>query len=94
VTAAARKEPTAAVAVGGGELFQGKVRLLTEDQVSQWTGVPVATLRSMRSRPGKDPIPFTKIGRLIRYREDLLMKWLERNTFDDTEQSKEARGTS
>jgi len=76
-----------------GVEFQGKVRLLTEDQVSQWTGVPVATLKSMRTRPGKDPIPFTKFGRTVRYREDLLLKWIERNTFDDTEQSREAHGT-
>lgn len=77
----------------GHELYQGKVKLLTEEQVHEWFGIPIATLQSMRSRPGKDPIPFTKIGRLIRYREDLLLKWIERNTFDDTEQSKEARGT-
>jgi hypothetical protein len=38
----------------------------------------------MRSNPDekqrKDPIPFTKIGGSIRYREDLLLKWIERNT--------------
>lgn len=59
-----------------------KYRLLTEDQVHQWIGLSVATLRTMRSRPGRDPIPFTKVGKGIRYREDLLLKWLERNTFD------------
>lgn len=62
---------------------QRKYKLLTDVEVSEWTGVPLATLRSMRSRPGKDPIPFTKIGRLVRYREDLLLKWMDRNTFDD-----------
>lgn len=60
-----------------------RYQLLDETAVSEWTGVPVATLRTMRSRPGKDPIPFTKFGRLVRYREDLLLKWIERNTFDD-----------
>lgn len=73
--------------------FNPKVRLLTAEQVHEWFGIPLATLESMRARPGKDPIPFTKVGRLVRYREDLLLKWLERNTFDDTEQSKGARGT-
>lgn len=62
-------------------------KLFTEQEVSAWLRVPVATLRTMRSRPGKDPIPFVKIGRLVRYREDQLMKWLERNNFNDTEES-------
>lgn len=68
-----------------------KYRLLTEKDVEQWFGIAVATLRTMRSRPGKDPIPFTKIGGRVRYREDLLLRWLERNTFDNTEDSKEYR---
>lgn len=69
-----------------------KYRLLTEFQVHEWFGIPVATLRTMRSRHDvKDPIPFTKIGRLVRYREDLLLKWLERNTFDSTETAQEHR---
>jgi hypothetical protein len=61
-----------------------KYRLFTEDEVSEWFGIAVATLRTMRARPGKDPIPFTKVGGKVKYREDLLLKWLERNTFDDT----------
>jgi hypothetical protein len=68
-----------------------RYQLMTEDQVSEWTGVPVATLRTMRSRPGRDPIPFTKIGRLVRYREDLLLKWMDRNTFDDAGDALQAR---
>jgi predicted DNA-binding transcriptional regulator AlpA len=59
-----------------------KYRLLTEKEVSEWTRLAVPTLRSMRSRPGKDPIPYTKLGgKIVRYREDLLLKWLERRTF-------------
>ena len=61
-----------------------KMKLLTEQQVHEWFQVPVATLRCMRSRPGRDPIPFTKIGGAVRYREDLLLKWIERNTFHQT----------
>jgi hypothetical protein len=68
-----------------------KYKLLDETQVHEWFGIPIATLRSMRSRPGKDPIPFTKIGRLVRYREDLLLKWLQRNTFNSTDESTEHR---
>jgi hypothetical protein len=66
-----------------------KYRLLTEQEVSNWTGLAVATLRTMRSRPGKDPFPYTKIGGKVRYREDLLLKWLERHTFDCTDAEQE-----
>lgn len=77
--------------MGDDEKFQMslKYRLLSEDQVHQWTGLPIATLRTMRSRPGRDPIPYTKLGRIVRYREDLLLKWLERNTFDCTDAQQE-----
>jgi hypothetical protein len=66
-----------------------KYKLLTEQDLHEWIGIPIATLRTMRSRPGKDPIPYTKFGKLIRYREDLLLKWIERNTFDCTDQQQE-----
>ncbi len=60
-----------------------KYRLLTEKQIHEWTGIPIATLRTMRSRPGDDPIPHTKMGRHVRYREDLILRWIERNTFNE-----------
>lgn len=66
-----------------------KYKLLTEQELNEWIKVPVATLRTMRSRPGRDPIPYTKIGKLIRYREDLILKWLDRNTFDSTDHQQE-----
>lgn len=65
-----------------------KYRLLTEQQVHEWLQIPVATLRDMRVRPKRDPLPFTKIGGAVRYREDLLLKWIERNTFDCTDEWK------
>lgn len=58
-------------------------KFLTELEVEEWFKIPVATLRTMRSRPGKDPIPFVKMGRLVRYRESDLLKWITRNTWDD-----------
>jgi len=58
-----------------------KYRLLTEKEVSEWIRLSVATLRTMRSRPGRDPIPYTKVGGRVVYREDLLLKWIERNTY-------------
>lgn len=66
-------------------------RLLTEDEVAERLRTSVATLRTWRSRPPADPLPFTKVGGKIRYREDKLNKWLERNTFDDTEQADQHR---
>lgn len=68
-----------------------RYRLLTENELAEWIGRSVATLRSERTRPHKDPIPFTKIGGTIRYREDLVLKWLERHTYTSTFEEQEAR---
>lgn len=59
-----------------------KYRLFTEDDVAKWIGVSVATVRTWRFRPPNDcePIPYTKVGGKIRYREDVVLKWLETNT--------------
>jgi hypothetical protein len=59
---------------------------MTEQEASAFLKIPVASLRSMRARkpPPRDPIPFVKIGQLVRYRTDQLQKWIERNTFFDT----------
>lgn len=65
-----------------------KPKLLTEVEVHEWLRIPIATLRTMRSRPGRDPIPYTKVGRQIRYREDMIEKWIVRNTFDSVEQAR------
>lgn len=66
--------------------FSSRTRLFNEYEVAEWIGLSVCTLRSMRSRVSPDPIPYVKIGRYVKYREDLVLKWLERNTFDDGEQ--------
>jgi hypothetical protein len=68
------------------EAFNPKYKLLTERQVAEWLGVNVSLLQRMRYTPPKDPIPFTKIGGSVRYREDHVIKWLERNTFDSIDQ--------
>jgi hypothetical protein len=57
-----------------------KYRMLTETEVSEWLQIPVATLRSERSRPPHDPLPFVRLGRSVRYPEDQILKWIERNT--------------
>lgn len=64
------------------ERQERRFRLLTEEEIHEWTRIPIATLRTMRSRPSDDPIPYTKLGRHVRYREDLVLKWIERNTYN------------
>jgi excisionase family DNA binding protein len=64
-------------------------RYLTPKELSEWLKIPEGTLANMRAQPGQDPLPFVKIGRLVRYREDQVRKWLERNTFHDTLEAKE-----
>ena len=60
------------------------VKLLTEREVSDLTGIPIATLRTKRSRPGSDPIPFFKAGRIVMYPAAGVSAWIERNTFAST----------
>ncbi len=43
---------------------------------SRMTGVSIKTLESMRSQR-RGP-PFYRVGRLIRYREDEVQAWMER----------------
>lgn len=63
----------------GGRPFE----LWDEDRLSLEIGVPVATLRSWRSRGGGPP--FLKIGRRVRYRNTTVWKWLgdQERTVDD-----------
>lgn len=62
-------------------------KMLTTEELAEKLQIPVATLETMRSRPGRDPIPFVKIGRAIRYPEDKVQKWIERNTFYDANEA-------
>ena len=39
----------------------------TEQQVSEHTGIPVETLRSWRRNGIAKVLPFSKVGRLVRY---------------------------
>lgn len=72
-------------------------KLLTEKEISEWIGVPEATLRSQRSRPPKDrqPIPFVKLpNRKVRYREDEVNRWIEENTsVGDNNRNRSSRRT-
>lgn len=65
--------------------------MFTDKEVQAWFGISPSTLQKMRAVNCKDPLPFTKVGGSVRYREDLLLKWLERNTFVDIRDAKEHR---
>ncbi|MGO3662814.1 helix-turn-helix domain-containing protein [Microbacterium gubbeenense] len=54
--------------------------LLTEQEVSTLTRIPVRTLQDWRYRAPKHTLPYTRVGGRILYREDVLMAWLEENT--------------
>ncbi|MGP9734646.1 helix-turn-helix transcriptional regulator [Brachybacterium sp. AOP42-C2-15] len=52
-------------------------RLLTTPQVSELTGLAVATLQNMRSRGLGEGPRWVKIGRSVRYRESDCLAWIE-----------------
>ena len=58
-------------------------------QVSHYTGVPVATLAFWRFEGSH--MPFIKLGRLIRYRKQDVLDFLNANVFTSTAEAKAAR---
>lgn len=51
--------------------------LLTINEAASFLSVKVSRLRTAVFRK---EIPFIKIGRLVRFKEDDLLKWIEQNT--------------
>ena len=51
-------------------------RWLNEQSVSDLTQIPVNTLRDWR-KPGKVVLPFSKIGRLVRYSESAVVSYID-----------------
>lgn len=60
-------------------------KLLTEEQVAKILDVSIETLQTWRYRPPIRPLPWTKVGGKVRYREDKLNKWIDEHTYDDPE---------
>lgn len=58
-------------------------------QVSHYTGIPVSTLAFWRFEGSH--MPFIKLGRLIRYRKQDVLDFLNANVFSSTAQAKAAR---
>ena len=56
---------------------QNKNRLLTITEASELLSIKVSRLRTAVFRK---EIPFIKIGRLVRFKEDDLMNWVSENT--------------
>lgn len=62
-------------------------QLLTEEEVMAKFNISLGALRSMRSKPGPDPLPFYKVGRHVRYAVEDIMQWLDRRKVYDTIQA-------
>jgi len=63
-------------------------RLLNTKEVSKILGVTVKSLANSRYTGIGIQVPYQKIGRLIRYKESDLEKYLEANTFNHTGEAK------
>lgn len=53
--------------------------LLTTEETAQLINVKKSTLDTWRCL-GRYSLPFVRIGRLVRYRREDVLKWLDRNT--------------
>ena len=59
-------------------------RLLNTKEVSEILGVTVKSLANSRCTGIGIQVPYEKIGRLVRYKESDLEKYIEDNTFNNT----------
>ena len=57
-------------------------KLLTPDEVAEQLGVSPHTLAIWRSE-GRNGLPYVKVGRLVRYREDAVDEYIENQTCDE-----------
>lgn len=55
-------------------------KLYDEKEAAAMLGVKPCTLRTWRSRPPESAPKFTKVGRLVRYSERELQRWLQSRT--------------
>jgi len=56
-----------------------KYQLLTPEETANYLGVKVQTLAAWRTSK-KYNLPYVKIGKIIRYQQYLVNKWLAENT--------------
>jgi predicted DNA-binding transcriptional regulator AlpA len=69
---AKNKAPAAPVVV----TRSGRERFLTDNEVAGWLGTTTATLAVWRCTH-RYPLPYIKLGRLVRYRESDVLTFLE-----------------
>lgn len=63
-------------------------RLASPNQVSLYTGIPTNTLAFWRFEGSH--LPFVKMGRLIRYRREDVLSFINNNVFSSTAEAKAA----
>lgn len=51
-------------------------RLLTPRELAELSGIRESTLAAWRSRKTRGAPPFMKFGRLVRYRQSAVVRWL------------------
>lgn len=57
--------------------------LLTPGQTAEQLNIPVSTLSRWRSE--RRELPYVTVGRLIRYRQADINRWIDDNTINPTE---------
>ena len=63
-------------------------RLLNTKEVSEILGVTVKSLANSRYTGIGIQVPYVKMGKLVRYEESVLEKYIEDNTFNHTGEAK------
>ena len=64
-------------------------RLLNTKQASEILGVTVKSLANSRYTGIGIQVPYIKMGKLIRYKESVLEKYIDDHTFNYTSEAKE-----
>jgi len=61
------------------------LRYITEQKVSELTGLALSTLRNDRARAGRRRLPYHKIGRSVRYLESDVIAFMEKHRIEAAE---------
>lgn len=75
-------------AADGSGISCASLGLLSEAEVAHELGVSRKMLASMRSKPGRDPLPFVKIGSRVLYPWADVEKWIKRRTVYSTAEAR------
>ncbi len=53
-------------------------KLLTPTEMADVLRTPLSWIYSQTRKKGKNTIPVTRIGKYMRFREDLVLEWIDR----------------